>query len=60
MNKRTKYCLVVAIALFLSFVEISAKEKETKDKDKDKDLKDQVGTVIGIDLGMNSSKFNTF
>jgi hypothetical protein len=51
-TKNTKFYLVAVMSLFATFALISAKEKETKDKDS----KESVGTVIGIDLGMNSFK----
>ncbi len=46
-TKNTKFCLVAVMALFASFAIISAK---------DKDSEESVGTVIGIDLGINSFK----
>ncbi len=49
LTKSTKFCLMAVMALFVSLAHISAKENETKDKDS----KESVGTVIGIDLGMN-------
>lgn len=63
IKKNSFHWLLATLLLSYCFLQVSCKEKETKSETKSdtkegKEAKDSVGTVIGIDLGMNWFDFD--